>query len=82
MIAKKAKLAHGEWLPWLKANAGVLGFSTPQTEGKLMKTAKLYVNVQFDEATAIVVSRQPQRRFQIRSRLRIWAEAGRLPSCV
>src|SRR5438034_2622391 len=57
--SKKASLKHGEWLPWLVNNADVLGFSTPQTAGKLMRAAKLNVDVQFeDEATAVTMSRK------------------------
>ncbi len=39
---KKAKLDHGEWLPWLEANADVLGFETPRTAQMLMKVARDY----------------------------------------
>lgn len=37
---KKASLAHGEWLAWLKANAGVLGFETRRTAAMLMAAAR------------------------------------------
>lgn len=39
VAAKKASMAHGEWLPWLEANSDVLGFSTDRTASRLMKTA-------------------------------------------
>ena len=29
LITKKESLGHGQWLPWLKANEGVLGFAAP-----------------------------------------------------
>ena len=31
---------HGDWLPWLEANAEALGFSTDRTAQRLMKIAK------------------------------------------
>ena len=39
LAEKKASMAHGEWLPWLEENAGVLGFSSRRTATKLMKAA-------------------------------------------
>lgn len=35
----KATLVHGAWLPWLKANAGVLGFEGPRTAQMLLAFA-------------------------------------------
>lgn len=32
-------MKHGQWLPWLESNAGVLGFSTRKTAAALMRTA-------------------------------------------
>ena len=37
LTEKKDSLAHGAWLPWLKINAGVLGFESRFTAAKLMK---------------------------------------------
>jgi hypothetical protein len=42
LIAKKDSLAHGEWLPWLEANADTLGFDTRRTASRLMKLANEY----------------------------------------
>jgi hypothetical protein len=42
LIAKKDSLAHGEWLPWLEANADTLGFDNRSTASRLMKLAKEY----------------------------------------
>ncbi len=39
LAAKKAELKHGEWLPWLKANAGALDFTDASTASRLMKLA-------------------------------------------
>lgn len=39
LIAKKVSLEHGEWLPWLKANADTLGFEGRATATRLMKLA-------------------------------------------
>jgi Protein of unknown function (DUF3102) len=55
---KKKSLAHGQWLPWLEANADVLGFNTPQTAGRLMRAAKLYVDAQFENDEALAISRE------------------------
>jgi len=71
LIKKKQSLAHGQWLPWLEANADVLGFKD-RTANLLMKaasdpqlTADLMGNV--DDATALAISR------------RIWGNATSQP---
>jgi hypothetical protein len=59
LTAKKDCLGHGQWLPWLEANADVLGFDTPQTAQKLMGAARKYrVNAAFDDDKALQASRQ------------------------
>lgn len=60
LAKKKASMKHGEWLPWLEANAGVLGFSDDSTARRLMKTAKSNRAPahNLDEATAVALSRQ------------------------
>src|SRR5262245_22195351 len=40
LAKKKESLKHGAWLPWLEANADVLGFSSRQTAARLLKLAK------------------------------------------
>ena len=40
LTAKKATTRHGQWLPWLDSNLGVLGFSARTTATRLMKVAK------------------------------------------
>src|SRR5262245_43566676 len=40
LAKKKESLNRGEWLPWLEANADVLGFSSRQTAARLLKLAK------------------------------------------
>jgi hypothetical protein len=49
--------AHGEWLPWLKANAEVLGFNTDRTARMLMRAAKRKLASDFDAAEAVEISR-------------------------
>jgi N6-adenosine-specific RNA methylase IME4 len=41
LIDAKATAAHGEWLPWLRANESVLGFD-PRNAQKMMALAKKY----------------------------------------
>jgi hypothetical protein len=51
-------LAHGQWLPWLKANAEVLGFKADRTARLLMRAAanrKLASDL--NEATAVALNR-------------------------
>jgi phage N-6-adenine-methyltransferase len=60
LIAKKKELGHGKWLPWLKANAGVLGFENitvvPQ---RLMRAANSTLTLNLDDpATAVAINRQ------------------------
>ena len=58
LAAKKDGLPHGEWLPWLKANADALGFNNPRTAQHLMVVASKYdVDVVFGPAEALVISR-------------------------
>jgi hypothetical protein len=57
LIDKKASLEHGEWLPWLKANAKELGFSD-RTARRLIEVAgnRTLTSV-LDETTALRISR-------------------------
>src|SRR4029077_18924369 len=56
---KRKSLQHGEWLPWLAANAEVLGMNVTSTPQRLMKLAtKFGVDAEFDETEAIEWSRQ------------------------
>ena len=45
LIERKASLKHGEWLPWLKANADALGFSDGSTASRLMKLVRENANL-------------------------------------
>ena len=36
LMRKKQEVGHGNWLPWLEANADVLGFDNPRTPQRLM----------------------------------------------
>ena len=59
LIEKKEELPHGEWLPWLKANADVLGFASDRTAQLLMKqAANAKLTSDLDEAGALQVSRK------------------------
>lgn len=54
LIEKKAELSHGEWLPWLAANADVLGFASKRTAQLLMKqAANTKLTSHLDEALQI-----------------------------
>lgn len=48
LMAQKAVLPHGQWLPWLEENADRLGFSTPRTAQRLIELVKCDVNDAFD----------------------------------
>jgi len=41
LAKKKSELAHGQWLPWLKANRDALGFASSRTAQKLMEIARV-----------------------------------------
>jgi len=52
-------LQHGEWLPWLKRNADVLGFKAPRTAQLLIKAASNAKPAShLDETTAVAFSRK------------------------
>jgi N6-adenosine-specific RNA methylase IME4 len=60
LAAKKSELGHGQWLPWLAANAEVLGFGE-RTAQLLIKGAKANPKLDFGnltEATALALNRQ------------------------
>ncbi len=60
LAEKKASMKHGEWLPWLDANAGVLGFKSRFTAAKLIRAAQGNVPLaaHLDESTAVKLSRE------------------------
>jgi hypothetical protein len=59
LIAKKDLLPHGQWLPWLRDNAEVLGFDTPRTAQRLISLAANATSAShLDEASALAISRQ------------------------
>src|SRR5262245_9896462 len=58
LAAKKVELGHGQFLPWLAANADVLGFSDRRTASRLMEAAaKWGASAPFEEADALQISR-------------------------
>jgi len=59
LAEKKASLAHGEWTPWLEANAGV-GVPAILTAQRLMKAAKANTSpaTHLDVAEALKLSRE------------------------
>jgi phage N-6-adenine-methyltransferase len=59
LAAKKGALKHGEWLPWLEANAETLGFENRRTASRLMGFASNgALASHLDEAAAVTASRQ------------------------
>ena len=59
LTAKKVTMKHGQWLSWLEANAGVLGFSSRKTAAKLMKAGANVTSTRHLEADeAAQISRQ------------------------
>jgi DNA N-6-adenine-methyltransferase (Dam)/Protein of unknown function (DUF3102) len=58
LLEKKVSLGHGDFLPWLEANADVLGFDTPRTAQKLIEASIKYdAGVAFTDQKAIEISR-------------------------
>lgn len=58
LLTKKENLLHGEWLPWLAANATDLAFDTPRTAQRLMDLARKYdASVAFEEGAATQICR-------------------------
>jgi hypothetical protein len=58
LAKKKKSLAHGDWLPWLAANAEVLGFQDRSTASRLMAAAEKWcASAPSDEAGALEVGR-------------------------
>jgi ParB family chromosome partitioning protein len=59
LMRKKQEVGHGNWLPWLEANADVLGFDNPRTPQRLMTISGKYdAGVAFDETKAFAISRE------------------------
>ncbi len=60
LTEKKATMKHGQWLPWLESNTGVLGFETDRTAQRLMKVAAANPTLASDLGTseALRISRQ------------------------
>jgi hypothetical protein len=58
LAKKRADLKHGEWLPWLEANADALGFENRRTASRLIGLAEGTPAPHLDEATAASVSRK------------------------
>jgi phage N-6-adenine-methyltransferase len=58
LIEKKASLTRGQWLPWLRENADLLGFETRRTAAMLMRAARKWeVDFPLDAADAVEISR-------------------------
>jgi Protein of unknown function (DUF3102) len=59
LIQKKDSMRHGEWAPWLRTNADVLGFRHRTTASRLMKAAAANgaSTHPLSEAEAILISR-------------------------
>ena len=86
LTTKKESLGHGQWIPWLEANADTLGFKNDSTARRLMTLAKTYSAPahDMDEATALTFSRQlwghvnvtPELEKQRTERHKVTAELG------
>lgn len=60
LAEKKQALGHGNWLPWLKENEGVLGFSSDSTARRLIGFTK-----QPDANRALTHDLEPEQAVQI-----------------
>jgi len=58
LVKKKSELAHGEWLPWLRANADVLGFDSDSTARRLMALANRALTHDLEPSQALAISRK------------------------
>jgi hypothetical protein len=60
LIQKQASMPHGEWVPWLRANADLLGFKHRTTASRLMKAAAVNdaSTHHLTEAEAIQINRK------------------------
>ena len=65
LIAKRDTFAHGKWLPWLKANAGLLGFKQATAYTLMTFTASRKYQDLDNPAVALLINRElwgkPQR---------------------
>jgi ParB family chromosome partitioning protein len=57
LIEKKAKLSHGEWMPWLEANSELLGFKDRTARLLIKAAAKWQSTANLDAAEAVEISR-------------------------
>jgi N6-adenosine-specific RNA methylase IME4 len=86
LTAKKAELGHGNWIPWLEANADALGFGE-RTAQLLIKSAAANPKLDFGNLTAdkaLKLNRQiwgntEERRAERLARIAAQADAGALP---
>src|SRR5215831_9011659 len=59
LIKKKQELGHGNWLPWLEANADVLEMNIESTPQRLMKAAaKFSASAEYGEDEVLQISRE------------------------
>jgi ParB family chromosome partitioning protein len=59
LAKKKEELGHGNWLPWLEANADVLGMNIESTPQRLMKAAaKFSASAEYGEDEVLLISRE------------------------
>lgn len=68
LAKKKAELGHGNWLPWLKENEGVLGFSSDRTAQRLIGLSK-----QSEENPTLTSDLEPEQAIQISRQ--VWGNA-------
>lgn len=58
LTEKKKTLKHGEWLPWLKENASILGFGEWTAQRLMQAGAKYVAGHVFTETEALQISRK------------------------
>lgn len=57
LVAKKATMQHGEWIPWLKQNEEILGFRRRAAQA-MMTQANTQLTAYLDTTQALALSRQ------------------------
>jgi DNA N-6-adenine-methyltransferase (Dam) len=57
LMAKKASMKHGEWLPWLAVNEDILGFKDRAANLMMKAAANPQLTADLNETTATVINR-------------------------
>jgi hypothetical protein len=75
LAAKKDEVGHGRWLPWLAANADVLGFENRTTASRLIKLANDASTHHWDDLD-VAQARQISRRLWNNDIAAGWGNSG------